>query len=99
MAPFDIGLINMKVGDAECDRVCDELYAALVAAGKDVLYDDTDQRPGGKFATADLIGLPWQVIVGPRGVAAGEIEIKNRKTGERETLPIADAKKRFGVAA
>ncbi|TIN59897.1 MAG: proline--tRNA ligase, partial [Mesorhizobium sp.] len=99
VAPFDIGLINMKAGDAECDRVCDELHAAFVAAGKDVLYDDTDQRPGGKFATADLIGLPWQVIVGPRGVAAGEIEIKNRKTGERETLPIADVKKRFGVAA
>ncbi|RVB97921.1 proline--tRNA ligase, partial [Mesorhizobium sp. M7A.F.Ca.AU.001.01.1.1] len=99
VAPFDIGLINMKAGDAECDGVCDELHAAFVAAGKDVLYDDTDQRPGGKFATADLIGLPWQVIVGPRGVAAREIEIKNRKTGERETLPIADAKKRFGVAA
>ncbi|UVK36385.1 proline--tRNA ligase [Mesorhizobium sp. AR10] len=99
VAPFDVGLINMKVGDAECDRVCGEFYAALVAAGKDVLYDDTDQRPGGKFATADLIGLPWQVIVGPRGVAAGEIEIKNRRTGERETLPIADVKKRFGATA
>ncbi|TIT71666.1 MAG: proline--tRNA ligase, partial [Mesorhizobium sp.] len=78
VAPFDIGLINMKAGDGECDRVCDELYAALTSTGKDVLYDDTDQRPGGKFATADLIGLPWQVIVGPRGVAAGEVEIKNR---------------------
>jgi len=82
VAPFDIGLINMKVGDGECDRVCDELYAALTSAGKDVLYDDTDQRPGGKFATADLIGLPWQVIVGPRSVAAGEVEIKNRKSGD-----------------
>ncbi|TIP52414.1 MAG: proline--tRNA ligase, partial [Mesorhizobium sp.] len=93
------GLINMKAGDADCDGVCDEIYAAFVAAGKDVLYDDTDQRPGGKFATADLIGLPWQVIVGPRGVAAGEVEIKNRRNGERETLPIADVKKRFGFAA
>jgi prolyl-tRNA synthetase len=99
VAPFDIGLINMKVGDGECDRVCGEFYAALTSAGKDVLYDDTDQRPGGKFATADLIGLPWQVIVGPRGVAAGEVEIKNRKSGERETLPIAEAKKRLGIAA
>jgi len=97
VTPFDIALINMKAGDADCDRVCGELYAAFTDAGKDVLYDDTDQRPGGKFATADLIGLPWQVIVGPRGVAAGEIEIKNRKTGERETLPIADVKKRFGA--
>jgi prolyl-tRNA synthetase len=99
VAPFDIGLINMKAGDADCDRICDELHAAFVAVGKDVLYDDTDQRPGGKFATADLIGLPWQVIVGPRGVAAGEVEIKNRRNGERETLPIEDVKKRFGFAA
>lgn len=99
VAPFDIGLINMKVGDADCDRVSEELNAAFTAAGKDVLYDDSDQRPGGKFATADLIGLPWQVIVGPRGVAAGEVEIKNRRTGERETLPIADAINRFGVVA
>ena len=62
-----------------------------------MLYDDTDQRPGGKFATADLIGLPWQFIVGPRGAAAGEVEIKDRRTGERETLPVADAAKRFGA--
>ena len=99
IAPFDIALINMKAGDADCDRVCDELYGTLTAAGKDVLYDDTDQRPGGKFATADLIGLPWQVIVGPRGVAAGEVEIKNRKSGERETVPLATALQRLGVSA
>lgn len=99
VAPFDIALINMKAGDADCDRTCEELYAALTAAGKDVLYDDTDQRPGGKFATADLIGLPWQLIVGPRGVAAGEVEIKNRKSGERETLPLATALQRLGAAA
>jgi prolyl-tRNA synthetase len=98
VAPFDVGIINMKAGDAECDRVCDDLYSKLTAAGRDVLYDDTDQRPGGKFATADLIGLPWQMIVGPRGVAAGEIEIKNRRTGERETLPIDAAAKRIGAA-
>lgn len=99
VAPFDIALINMKAGDADCDRTCEELYAALTAASKDVLYDDTDQRPGGKFATADLIGLPWQLIVGPRGVAAGEVEIKNRKSGERETLPLATALQRLGAAA
>ena len=99
VAPFDIALINMKAGDADCDRVCDEFYAALTAAGKDVLYDDTDQRPGGKFATADLIGLPWQLIVGPRGVAAGEVELKNRKSGARETVPLASALERLGVAA
>ncbi|MGO4836371.1 His/Gly/Thr/Pro-type tRNA ligase C-terminal domain-containing protein, partial [Rhizobiaceae sp. 2RAB30] len=97
IAPFDIGLINMKAGDAECDRACEELYKALTAAGWDVLYDDTDQRAGGKFATADLIGLPQQVIVGPRGVAAGEAEIKNRKTGERITIALADVVSRLGA--
>ena len=98
VTPFDINLINMKAGDAECDRICGELHAGLSAAGKDVLYDDTDQRPGGKFAAADLIGLPWQVIVGPRGAVAGEVEIKNRKTGERQTLPIGAVANRFGAA-
>ncbi|MEP1516252.1 MAG: proline--tRNA ligase [Nitratireductor sp.] len=96
VAPFDIALINMKAGDAACDRVCEELYEKLRAAGRDVLYDDTDQRAGGKFATAALTGLPWQVIVGPRGAAAGEVEVKNRKTGEREALPVADVLARFG---
>jgi prolyl-tRNA synthetase len=89
IAPFDVVIINMKVGDPECDRVSEELYAAHEAAGLDVLYDDTDQRAGGKFATADLIGVPWQVIIGPRGVAAGEVEVKRRATGERDTKPIS----------
>lgn len=84
VAPYDVVIINMKAGDAECDRVCEHLYAAHQAAGLDVLLDDTDERAGAKFATADLIGVPWQVIVGPRGVAAGEVEVKRRATGERE---------------
>lgn len=90
VAPFDVVIINMKAGDAECDRVSEELYARHQAAGLDVLYDDTDQRAGGKFATADLIGIPWQVIVGPRGVAAGEVEVKRRATGERDVKKIDD---------
>ncbi|MCV0398098.1 MAG: proline--tRNA ligase [Rhizobiaceae bacterium] len=88
VAPFDVVIINMKAGDADCDRVCEELYAAHRAAGLDTLYDDTDQRAGGKFATADLIGVPWQVIVGPRGVAAGDVEVKRRSTGERDVKTI-----------
>ena len=88
VAPFDVVIINMKAGDADCDRLCEQLYAAHQAAGLDVLYDDTDQRAGGKFATADLIGVPWQVIVGPRGVAAGEVEVKRRSTGERDTKKV-----------
>jgi prolyl-tRNA synthetase len=86
VAPFDVALINMKVGDEACDGLCERLYLELGKAGFDVLYDDTDQRAGGKFASADLIGLPFQIIIGPRGVAAGEVEIKNRASGERQTL-------------
>jgi len=86
VAPFRIGLINLKAGDAACDAACADLYAKLEKAGIDVLYDDRDDRPGAKFATMDLIGLPYQVIVGPKGLAAGEYEIKDRRTGARETL-------------
>ena len=86
VAPFEAGLINLKSGDAATDAACADLYAKLQAAGIDVLYDDTDERAGGKFATADLIGLPYQLIVGPKGVKAGEVEVKVRKTGERVTV-------------
>lgn len=86
VAPFHIGLINLKAGDGATDAACEDLYHKLTAAGIEVLYDDTEERAGGKFSKMDLIGLPWQVIVGPKGVAAGEFEVKNRKSGERETL-------------
>ena len=90
IAPFDVALINLKVGDAACDGACTEIHAALETAGLSVLYDDRDERPGAKFATADLIGLPWQVIVGPKGLAEGKIELKRRASGERETLDPVD---------
>ena len=86
ISPFDIGIINMKPGDKDCDEASEKIYAALSAAGKDVLYDDRDQRAGAKFAGMDLIGLPTQVVIGPRGIKNGEIEIKDRKSGERENL-------------
>ncbi|MEJ8574641.1 proline--tRNA ligase [Microbaculum marinum] len=86
VAPFDVGLINLKSGDAATDAACEDLYAKLTGAGRDVLYDDTGERAGSKFATAELIGLPWQLIVGPKGLAAGEVELKNRATGERRSL-------------
>jgi prolyl-tRNA synthetase len=91
VAPFDVVVINMKAGDAACDVACDKLYSDLGRAGIDVLYDDTDDRAGTKFATADLIGVPVQVIVGPRSVAAGEVEVKDRKTGERQTMTLEAA--------
>jgi len=90
VAPFDIGLINLKPGDAATDAACESVDAALRAVGFDVLYDDVDVRAGAKFATMDLIGLPWQVIVGPKGAAAGQVELKHRASGARETLSAAD---------
>ena len=88
VAPFDIGLINLKPGDAGCDAACDRLYRALEAAGLEVLYHDTDERPGAKFAAMDLIGLPWQVIVGPRGLKEGVVEVKRRASGERQNVKL-----------
>ena len=86
VAPFKVGLINLKAGDGECDGACDDLYGKLEAAGVEVLMDDRDDRAGAKFADMDLIGLPWQVVVGPKGVKGGFVELKNRKTGEREEI-------------
>ena len=84
VAPFKVGLINLRVGDKGCDGVCSDLYAKLRRAGVEVLYDDRDERPGVKFATMDLIGLPYQLIVGPRGVKQGVVELKRRESGEAE---------------
>jgi prolyl-tRNA synthetase len=86
VAPFRIGLINLRPDDAAVSALAEELYARLVAAGVEVLLDDRDERAGVKFATMDLIGLPWQVMVGPRGVQAGKVELKSRRTGAREEL-------------
>ncbi|MBQ1540582.1 MAG: proline--tRNA ligase [Caulobacteraceae bacterium] len=97
VAPFGVGIINLKPGDAAVDAVCDQAYRALSAAGKEPLYDDTNERAGGKFATADLIGLPWQLVVGPKGVADGVVELKRRATGERQTLPLEAALKAVGA--
>ena len=98
VAPFDIALINLKTGDAKTDAACADLYAKLEKAGKDVLYDDRDDRPGAKFATAELIGIPWQVVVGPRGVEKGVVEVKNRKTGIKEELSSEEVINRFAEA-
>jgi len=87
VAPFQVGLINMRVGDEGCDKACGELYEKLEAAGIETLYDDTDDRAGAKFARMELIGLPWQLVIGPKGLEKGVIEVKNRKTGEKIELP------------
>lgn len=95
VAPFKVGLINLKSGDAETDAACADIYAKLQKAGVDVLYDDTDERAGAKFSNMDLIGLPWQVVVGPRGLKSGTVEIKNRKSGEKTDMPIEAALKKL----
>lgn len=86
VSPFDVGIINLKAGDDDCDRVAGELYDAMVKAGLDPLYDDTSDRGGVKFSRMDLIGLPWQIVIGPRGLKDGIVEVKHRRTGERENL-------------
>ncbi len=88
VAPFAVGLVSLKVGDAAVDAACEDLYAKLEAKGVSVLYDDTDQRAGAKFANMDLIGLPWQIVIGPRGLANGLVELKRRHSGERVELSV-----------
>ncbi|MBI2241351.1 MAG: proline--tRNA ligase [Magnetospirillum gryphiswaldense] len=91
VAPFKVGLVNLKVGDAACDKVCEDIYRTLSEQGVEVLYDDRDDRAGVKFADMDLIGLPWQLVAGPKGVAAGVVELKNRHTGEKQELSVEAA--------
>ena len=91
VAPFDCAVINLRVGDAACDAACEQAYAALQKAGKDVLYHDSDDRPGAKFASMDLIGVPQQLIVGPKGLADGMVELKTRATGARQSISLEAA--------
>jgi prolyl-tRNA synthetase len=91
VAPFKAVILNLKQGAPETDAACEALYAELNAKGVEVLYDDTDQRAGAKFAAADLIGVPWQILVGPKGLAEGKVEMKRRSDGSRENLSAADA--------
>jgi len=95
VAPFRIGLINLKAEDKTTTAACEQLYQSLGAAGVDVLYDDREERAGVKFADMDLIGLPWQVVVGPRGVKSGTAEIKCRRTGERQEVSLEGVCARF----
>jgi prolyl-tRNA synthetase len=91
VAPFQVGLINLKPGDTGTNAACEEIYARLSQAGTEPLYDERDERPGAKFADMDLIGLPWQLIVGPRGIAQGKVELKRRATSERQEIDLEAA--------
>jgi prolyl-tRNA synthetase len=98
VAPFRVGLINLRSGDARCRSAADDLYAKLLYAGVEVLYDDRDESPGAKFATMDLIGVPDQLVIGPRGIAAGTVELKARRSGERAEVPLDTALDRLTAA-
>jgi prolyl-tRNA synthetase len=95
VAPFKVGLVNMRADDANVTSAADDLYGRLKDAGIETLYDDRDERGGAKFATMDLIGLPWQLIVGPKGLERGVVELKRRATGEREELSAESAMARL----
>jgi prolyl-tRNA synthetase len=95
VAPFTVAILNLKQGGGETDAACQELYRALSDRGIEVLYDDLDQRPGAKFATADLIGIPWQILVGPRSLAEGKVELKKRADNSRELITPASAVERL----
>jgi prolyl-tRNA synthetase len=96
VAPFRVAILNLKQGDAATDAACEKLYAGLQARGVETLYHDLDERPGSKFATADLIGIPWQVLIGPKGLAAGQFEVKRRADGTREMLSPDEVLNRLG---
>ena len=86
VTPFGVGIVNLKQGDDEADAACEALYKSATALGLDPLYDDRNERAGGKFASMDLIGLPWRITVGPRGLKNGVVELTSRKTGESEEM-------------
>ncbi len=96
VTPFHVGIVNLRQGDAECDAACEGLYAGLAAAGLEALYDDRDERAGAKFATMDLIGLPWRITVGPRGLKNGVVELTSRRSGESEEMSAEAAIARLG---
>src|SRR5205085_4276840 len=95
VAPFRVIILNLKQGDAATDAASEQIYRALTAAGVDTLYHDKDERPGAKFATADLIGIPWHILVGPKGLAEGQVELKQRADGSRAMLTPTQAVAKF----
>ncbi|MCG7627405.1 proline--tRNA ligase [Epibacterium sp. MM17-32] len=97
VTPFHCGIVNLKQGDDEADAACEQLYAALTAIGLEPLYDDRKERAGGKFASMDLIGLPWRITVGPRGLKNGVVEVTSRRTGESEEMSPEDAVKKIAA--
>jgi prolyl-tRNA synthetase len=99
VAPYRVAVVNLKQGDAATDEASEILYRALTARGVEVLYHDLDERPGAKFAATDLVGIPWQVLVGPKGLKEGKVELKQRAGGARELLSPAEVVVRLAPPA
>ena len=97
VAPFKVGLVNLRPDDAATTTLAEDLYDRLHALGVEALMDDRDERAGVKFATMELIGLPWQVVVGPRGAAEDKVELKNRATGEKQDISAVTLLERFAA--
>ena len=97
VTPFHAGIVNLKQGDTETEAACDALYSGMQALGLEPLYDDRSERAGAKFATMDLIGLPWRLTVGPRGLKNGVVELTSRRSGESEEMPIEAALERLAA--
>ena len=97
VTPFHVGIVNLKQGDSEADAACQALYDSFTTLGLEPLYDDRNERAGGKFATMDLIGLPWRITVGPRGLKNGVVELTSRRTGESEEMPPEEAVKKVAA--
>ena len=91
VTPFHVGILNMKSGDEAADAACEDIYKQLIGLGLDPLYDDRNERAGAKFGTMDMIGLPWRITIGPRGLKNGVVEVTSRRTGESEEMSPADA--------
>jgi prolyl-tRNA synthetase len=91
IAPFHVIIIPVNVKDQGIAKAGEELYRELEEAGVEVLLDDRDERAGVKFNDADLIGIPVRVTIGPKSLAAGNLEIRIRRTGEVKTIPVQDA--------
>ncbi len=97
VAPFKVAVLNLKQGDSATDAASETVYRQLAAKGVEVLYNDLDERPGSKFASTDLIGIPWQILIGPKGLAEGKIELKCRADGTRQLMTPADAVERLAL--
>ena len=98
VAPFKVGLLNLRAGDEAVDAACEKLYAEFQAAGIETLYDDTSKGAGAKFSNMDLIGLPYQVAIGPRGLKDGKVELKRRADGHKEEVSFGEIVDRLAKA-